>query len=111
MDVNAEGPTFVLELSEWMEKKSIFKHADHPGTGSSSKTKKQKDFEVADMNSKVLMTLDIKLAGIGISLVDEQELMYISATNVDLTYRDTSVYQSIGVGIKWLQVGYLIFSI
>src|SRR5690606_26952277 len=45
-------------------------------------------------------------AGIGISLINKQpkELAYITFRNLDLTYTESNLYQTLKVLVKWIQI-------
>lgn len=98
MDVVSDGPTFVLKLHDWTPQHSIYRK-----TQKSSKS--PSNFEVMSVDAKFLFGASIKLAGVGVSLIDRshRELLYASLREIEVSFRDTDVYQSIGARIKWIQ--------
>ena len=98
MNVTAEGPTLVLSFHEWSPNDSIYRRTQDQ--------KKNENFEVIDADTTENMTIQLKLAGIGLSMIDRnrQELLYFSLSDVLLTFRDTAIHQTLGCSIRWLQI-------
>ncbi|KAI8610486.1 hypothetical protein BC830DRAFT_1069804 [Chytriomyces sp. MP71] len=97
IQVYAEGPTLVISLGNYNESKSVYKRlSTRKGSLSSSTTSEIKEN----------MTVQIRLEGIGISVIDKgvKELLYASAKNIEFAYVDTSMAQSITFSINWLQI-------
>ncbi|RUP47466.1 hypothetical protein BC936DRAFT_145703 [Jimgerdemannia flammicorona] len=104
IDVIAEGPTQVLKLLNYKQSESMFR----PRTSTSSlKEGSIRDgFETIDVESVINFTFEIKLAGIGVSVINRrmQELSYAFLRELDLKFTDSTMYQSIRAVVKWLQI-------
>jgi len=101
LNVVAEGPTQTLILSNWRPKKSLYKQS-HSNQASSTKT----SFEVKEQDSDVNLSAELRFAGIGLSLINKslKELVYLTFRDIDLTYKDTKLYQMVSTEIKWIQI-------
>ena len=101
LNVVAKGPTQTLELSNFKQSKSLYKQKS--GSASSSTTG---GFEVKDMDTDVTLKAQLRLAGIGISLVNRQlkELVYITLRDIEVKYSDSALYQMLNTTIKWIQI-------
>lgn len=104
IDVAADGPTLVLRLSDWEPNESIYRRVARSNEGINKGV--DAGFEVVDVDQRVNMTLTVNLQGLGISVIDKTpvELLYLSADKIELTLRDTTLYQSLGLRIAWFQV-------
>ncbi|CAI2166885.1 9593_t:CDS:10 [Funneliformis geosporum] len=106
MEVAADGPTQVLLLTNYNQSESIFRPRA-PSISSVSKDDTSKDaFEVIDVDSVTTLTFQIRLEGIGISVINKrmQELAYASMRGLEFKYNDSTLYQSVNFLIKWLQI-------
>ncbi|KAF2789276.1 vacuolar protein sorting-associated protein 13 [Melanomma pulvis-pyrius CBS 109.77] len=101
LNVVAKGPTQTLELSNFKPSKSLYKQKS--GTGSASTTG---GFEVKDVDTGVTFKAQLRLAGIGISLVNRQlrELVYVTLRDIELKYSDSALYQMVNLTVKWIQI-------
>ncbi|KAH7135967.1 hypothetical protein B0J11DRAFT_425934 [Dendryphion nanum] len=101
LNVVASGPTQTLELSNYKPSKSLYKQKS--GTGSSSTAG---GFEVKDMDTNITFKAQLRLAGIGISLVNRQlrELVYVTLRDIELKYSDSPLYQMVNLTVKWIQI-------
>lgn len=112
IDVVAEGPTQVLKLSNFKQSESMFRPRSASISSTSSRESSTRDgFEVIDVHSVINFIFEIKLAGIGISIVNKrmQELAYTSVRDLDLKFTDSTMYQSVRAVVKWLQVRSFVF--
>lgn len=104
IDINvvAEGPTQTLVLSDWKPSKSLYKQK----TGSTSRSSVATGFEAKEVDSEVTFKAQLRLAGIGLSLVNKhmRELLYLTLREIELKYQDSKLYQTVGTTIKWIQV-------
>ena len=104
IDINiaAEGPTQTLVLSNYKQSKSLYKQKSASASQSSVAT----GFEVKEINSEVTFKAQLRLAGIGMSLVNAQlkELLYLTLREIELKYSDSNLYQTFGATIKWIQI-------
>jgi vacuolar protein sorting-associated protein 13A/C len=101
LNVVADGPTQTLELSNYKSSKSLYKQKS--GAGSSSAAG---GFEVKDMDTNVTLKAQLRLAGIGISLVNRQlrELVYVTLRDIEFKYSDSPLYQMVNLSTKWIQI-------
>ena len=63
-------------------------------------------FEVKDQDTGATFLAQLKLSGIGISLVNAQlkELAYITFKDLQLRYSDSPTIQTVSLAIKWIQI-------
>ncbi|KAH8784607.1 hypothetical protein BGZ57DRAFT_882885 [Hyaloscypha finlandica] len=102
LNVAADGPTQTLILSNYRASKSLYKQK----TRSESTTSVAGGFEVKDQDTGVTLRAQLKLAGIGISLVNAQpiELAYVTLRDISLKYSESPLYQTITAAITWIQI-------
>ncbi|EPQ65874.1 hypothetical protein BGT96224_4871B [Blumeria graminis f. sp. tritici 96224] len=102
LNVAADGPTQTLILSNFKASKSLYKQNPR----SESTTSAAGGFEVKGQNTFVSFHAQLKLAGVGISLINAQlkELAYITMRDISLKYSESLLYQTITGSIKWIQV-------
>ena len=104
IDINiaADGPTQCLILSNYRPSKSLYKQK----SGQSSQTSVGTGFEVKDVESDVTFKAQLRLAGIGLSLVNQKmrELLYLTLREIEIKYSDSKLYQTINTTIKWVQI-------
>ncbi|KAI8935314.1 hypothetical protein NX059_007900 [Plenodomus lindquistii] len=100
LNVVASGPTQTLEISNYKPSKSMYKQRST--TSSSTAT----GFEVKDMDTDVTFRAQLRLAGIGISLVNRhlKELVYVTLRDIEFKYSDSPLYQMVNMQVKWIQV-------
>ncbi|KAF2136708.1 uncharacterized protein K452DRAFT_322218 [Aplosporella prunicola CBS 121167] len=101
LNVVADGPTQTLVLSNWKPSKSLYKQK----SGQSSRSTSE-GFEVKEMDTNVTFKAKLRIAGIGISLVNRQlrELVYITLRDIELSYGDSALYQQFATTVKWIQI-------
>ncbi|KAI9714321.1 MAG: hypothetical protein M1820_000282 [Bogoriella megaspora] len=103
IDINvvADGPTQTLVLSNYKPSKSLYRQKT--GTASQSTAA---GFEVKDIESDTTLKAQLRLAGIGVSLVNQQlkELLYLTLRDIELKYTDSKLYQTLNSTIKWIQI-------
>ncbi|KAF9166895.1 hypothetical protein DFQ26_006563 [Actinomortierella ambigua] len=117
IDVVAEGPTQVLVLADYDSKQSMFiqrsssqltltERGNERETNGSGRELAKEGFEVIDIDAVVTFSFQIRLEGIGISILNPrmQELMYLSMTGLELRYTDSNMYQSLNMMVRWLQI-------
>lgn len=103
INVTAEGPTQTLVLSNYKASKSLYKprvNTSRTSMGSAP------GFEVVDNDSGVTFRTQFKFAGVGISLINTKlkELAYITFRDMELTYTESSLYQTLALIVKWIQI-------
>ena len=101
INVAADGPTQTLILSNFRASHSMFK----PKTLERTKTGFEA-FEVKDQDTGATFQAQLKLSGIGISLVNSQlkELAYLTFRDVQLRFSDSPTIQTVSLAIKWIQI-------
>ena len=102
LNIVAEGPTQTLVLSNYKQSKSLYKQKSATASQSSVAT----GFEVKEVDSDVTFKAQLRLAGIGLSLVNKQlkELLYFTLRELELKYNDSKLYQTFQATIKWIQI-------
>ena len=102
LNIAAEGPTQTLILSNYTQSKSLYKQKSAEESQSSITT----GFEVKDVESEVTFKAQLRLAGIGISLINKnmKELLYATFREIELKYSDSLLYQTLNSTIKWVQI-------
>jgi vacuolar protein sorting-associated protein 13A/C len=102
LNVAADGPTQTLILSNYKPSKSLYKQ----NTGVSSTASVTGGFEVKEVDTDITFRAQLKLAGIGISLINAQlrELAYVTFRDISLKYSESALYQTIQASIKWVQI-------
>jgi vacuolar protein sorting-associated protein 13A/C len=105
IDVNviANGPTQTLVLSNYKQSKSIYKVKSQTSSTNSLSTV---GFEVKDIDSSTTFQVQIRFAGIGISLINRQlkELAYITLRDLEFKYGASSLYTTYNLVMKWVQI-------
>ncbi|KAJ5482720.1 hypothetical protein N7539_006166 [Penicillium diatomitis] len=104
IDINivAHGPTQTLVLSNFKPSKSLYKQQK----GQSSQNSVTAGFEVKETNSDVTFKAQLRLGGIGISLINQKmkELLYMTFREIEIKFRESRVYQTLNTSIKWIQI-------
>jgi vacuolar protein sorting-associated protein 13A/C len=104
IDINivADGPTQTLVLSNFKASKSIYKQQ----SGQTSQASLSAGFEVKELDSDVNFKAQLRLGGIGISLINQnlKELLYMTFREIEIKYRESRVYQTLSNTIKWIQI-------
>ncbi|KAB5527937.1 hypothetical protein GE09DRAFT_408196 [Coniochaeta sp. 2T2.1] len=101
INVTADGPTQTLILSNFNKSKSLYKQKSNTGSSTS-----QSGFEAKQLDTGLTFQAQLKLAGIGISLINSQlkELAYITLRDVGLKYMESPLYQTVTLAVKWIQI-------
>ncbi|ESZ98798.1 putative Vacuolar protein sorting-associated protein 13 [Sclerotinia borealis F-4128] len=102
LNVAADGPTQTLILSNYKASKSLYKQKSR----TNSSVGVAGGFEVKSQDTAVNFKAQLKLGGIGISLVNAQlkELAYITLRDIALKYAESPLYQTVTASIKWIQI-------
>lgn len=109
LDINviADGPTQTLVLTNYRASTSLYKPKEGTSTPRASiDSPSRESFVVQDEDSGTTFSARLTLAGIGISLINKapKELAYITFRDLDLTYNESSLYQTVKVLVKWIQI-------
>ncbi|OAA63095.1 vacuolar protein sorting-associated protein vps13 [Cordyceps fumosorosea ARSEF 2679] len=101
INVAADGPTQTLILSNFRTSQSVYKPKALSRTNTATD-----GFEVKDQDTGETFHAQLKLSGIGVSLINSQlkELAYVSLKDVQLRYSDSPVIQTIALEVKWMQI-------
>lgn len=102
LNIAAEGPTQTLVLSNYRASRSMYKQK----SGTASQSSVATGFEAKDIESEVTFKAQLRLAGIGISLVNKnlKELLYTTFREIEVKYNDSKLYQTLNTTIKWVQI-------
>ena len=102
INIAAEGPTQTLLLSNYKQSKSLYKQKSATASQSSVAT----GFEVKEVDTDVTFRAQLRLAGIGVSLVNAnlKELLYFTLREMELKYNESKLYQTFNATIKWIQI-------
>ena len=101
VDVVADGPKQELVLSNFKQSLSLFRAK----TGASTKAPEER-FELKEQSSPVTMSVNLRLAGVGLSLINRnfRELLYLTFRDVEIKYNDSKLYQTLDWTTKWIQI-------
>ncbi|EQB44694.1 hypothetical protein CGLO_16538 [Colletotrichum gloeosporioides Cg-14] len=101
INVAADGPTQTLILSNFRQSKSLYRQKSKSGARTSTD-----GFEVKDQETTATFRAQLKLSGIGISLINSQlkELAYVTFRDVSLRYHDAPLTQTVSFSVKWIQI-------
>ncbi len=106
IDINivADGPTQTLVLSNYKPSKSLYRQKT--GATNASQTSLSQGFEVKQIESDLNFKAELRLAGIGVSLVNSnlKELMYLTWREIEFKYGESKLYQTLNATIKWIQI-------
>lgn len=104
LNIAAEGPTQTLVLSNYKPSKSLYKQKSQSAQASQGSL--ASGFEVKEQESEVTFKAQLRLAGIGLSLVNTslKELLYFTLREIELKYGDSKLYQTLNSTIKWIQI-------
>ncbi|CAG8518582.1 8655_t:CDS:10 [Ambispora gerdemannii] len=106
IEVVADGPTQVVYLTNYKQSESIFRPLRSSMSTKSDTSTKEDGFEEIDVDTVTTLIFQVKLEGIGISIINKrmQELAYASMRGMELKYSDSTLYQSINFVVRWLQI-------
>ena len=102
INIAAEGPMQTLLLSNYKQSKSLYKQK----TATASQSSVATGFEVKEVDTDVTFKAQLRLAGIGVSLVNKnlKELLYFTLREMELKYNESKLYQTFNATIKWIQI-------
>ncbi|EAQ90313.1 hypothetical protein CHGG_02248 [Chaetomium globosum CBS 148.51] len=101
INVTADGPTQSLILSNFKQSKSLYRQRSNVGSTSS-----REGFEAKQLDTNTTFSAQLRLSGIGVSLINSQlkELAYLTFRDVQLRYSDSPMYQTVSLAVKWIQI-------
>ncbi|KKZ60828.1 hypothetical protein EMCG_04514 [[Emmonsia] crescens] len=102
LNISAEGPTQTLVLSNYKASKSMYRQQHVLSSQASASS----GFEVKDIKSDVNFKAQLRLGGIGISLINQKlkELVYFTFRDIEFKFSESKLYQTVDTTIKWIQV-------
>ncbi|KAG1054811.1 hypothetical protein G6F43_003196 [Rhizopus delemar] len=102
MDIVARGSALVLHITDFDLSKSLYR----PKSSS-----KEEAFETVDVKHKINSILEVNLAGLRLSIIDRnsQELALATIKRFEFKHTDSNLYQSIRLGIEWIQIDNQLF--
>ncbi|CCJ30884.1 unnamed protein product [Pneumocystis jirovecii] len=109
ISVVANGPSQTLILKNYCENESIYKPKTSILQNTSTLTSNiyyKEGFEVINFNDNITCKIEIKLEGIGISIINNRplELCYITLRDLNLKFSDSPLYQNFDIIVKWIQI-------
>ncbi|KAF7728851.1 hypothetical protein EC973_005477 [Apophysomyces ossiformis] len=107
IDVVAHNSSLVLVLSDFDPLRSVYQPTSSGASTLTSKDGSVRDhFEAVDVKEIITFTLDLRMSGIGVSVINKhiQEMALATIKGLDLKYKDSNLYQSIRLNIQWLQI-------
>ncbi|CAK7229600.1 Vacuolar protein sorting-associated protein 13 [Sporothrix bragantina] len=118
INVMADGPTQTMLLSNFKPSQSLYRQRSHKSSSSLARTstnasssggdgeRSRASFEAKEQDTGVTFRAQLRLAGIGVSLINShlKELAYITLREVQLRYTDSVQYQTVSMAIKWIQI-------
>ena len=104
VNIVADGPTQTLVLSNYKPQRSLYRQ--QTGMSTTSQTTTNQGFEVKQIESEVTFKAELRLAGVGISLVNSslRELLYLTFREMEFKYSDSKLYQTYSATTKWIQI-------
>ncbi|ERT03326.1 hypothetical protein HMPREF1624_01637 [Sporothrix schenckii ATCC 58251] len=118
INVTADGPTQTMLLSNFKQSRSLYRQRSHvtsssaslarsnTGGGGADGDRSRTSFEAKEQDQGVTFRAQLRLAGIGVSLINAhlKELAYITLRELQLRYTDSVQYQTVSMAIKWIQI-------
>lgn len=101
INVAADGPTQTLILSNFRASKSMYKPKALSRTSTGHEA-----FEVKDRDTGATFRAQLRLSGVGVSLINAQlkELAYITFRDVQFRFSDSPFIQTASLAVKWMQI-------
>lgn len=115
IDIVANDSALILSLTDFKLSKSLYRPKSS-GTSTLASTSGEgsfKDaFETISVQHVTNYVFELKLAGLGVSVIDKNaaEIVFASVKGFDFKYTDSNMYQSLRLSIRWLQIDNQLFS-
>ncbi|KAI8333584.1 hypothetical protein BC941DRAFT_504565 [Chlamydoabsidia padenii] len=114
IDISSHNSSLILLLTDYNEENSLFRtksSGESIQSSSSSITSARDLFEPVDIEVVDNYSFSLRLDGVGVSVVNRscQEIIYASIKNMDFTYTDSNLYQSIRANVQWAQIDNQLF--
>lgn len=102
LSIAAEGPTQTLVLSNFKSSKSMYRQQK----GQASQSSVSAGFEIKEENSDINFKAQLRLGGVGVSLINQnmKELLYATFRDIEVKLRESKLYQTLDTTIKWIQI-------
>ncbi|GJJ09687.1 hypothetical protein Clacol_003911 [Clathrus columnatus] len=108
LDIRADGLSQRLNISDYRESTSLYKPKRRSSTSSRQDTlgSIQDSFEVVAQEEAPTLTINLNLAGLGVSLMNRNmvEVVYMSLRQFDVEYNRTATAQSITMSCANVQI-------
>ncbi|KAI8978652.1 hypothetical protein BDB01DRAFT_799548 [Pilobolus umbonatus] len=107
IDIIARDAVVVLRLTDYDKSHSLYRLRSLSGSSAASVARDdslKETFETIDVEVVLNYSFELRLAGLGISLVDKEEIAYATIKDLDLKYSDSNIYQSYRLRVGWLQI-------
>lgn len=97
IELVADGPTIVLKLSPFNQAVSKFRVDDQPQTAG---------FSLIEDPTKVVQVIQVRLEGIGISVVSKRmrEIAYITLKGFVAVFTESDKDRQLSVSLQWIQI-------
>ncbi|KAG0173105.1 hypothetical protein DFQ30_008890 [Apophysomyces sp. BC1015] len=104
IDIKRHGTCQVLKLTPFKLSESYFRPTST--SSSSDLPVTQEGFEAVEIKPVYNLVFQLQLSQIGISVIDRhlQEIVYITFRGVDVTIKDSNLYQSLRWNVHWVQI-------
>ncbi|TFK77101.1 vacuolar protein sorting-associated protein 13 [Pluteus cervinus] len=112
LDVRADGHRQTLRISNYNSERSVYRPRERSYSGTLTRQdtvntlNSGEVFEAVSVDYPMIFTFNLKLAGIGLSLINRKmvEVVYVSVTDLKLDYFDNPLSQAINISFGTLQV-------
>jgi vacuolar protein sorting-associated protein 13A/C len=106
LSVVAQGPNQTLVIKDHNPSKSIYQQKSASSSG-----RVDTGFEAKNIDASVTFKAQLRLAGIGISIINRhmKELLYFTMRELEIKYTESSVYQTLRAQIKWIQIDNMLY--
>jgi vacuolar protein sorting-associated protein 13A/C len=112
LDVRAEGPTQILEISNYSEDTSLYKRrpraasVSEPLSRQNTISSQAETFEAVTEEIKPSLSINLDLEGLGLSLINKRlvEVLYFTLSKLKLEYTDSEVAQTVNLALGWIQI-------
>ncbi|WFD25298.1 Vacuolar protein sorting-associated protein 13 [Malassezia nana] len=102
LDVRADKDVQTIVISDYSESKSNFK----PAKDTTPSLTRDLGFEAVNIDTSILFSFRVELAGVGISLISSRvrEIAYMTFRGLELSYSESQVTTAVNVICKWIQI-------
>ncbi|KAI9302632.1 hypothetical protein BJ944DRAFT_290009 [Cunninghamella echinulata] len=110
IDIAARDSSLILLITDFNQENSIFRPMSSGDSTTLASSRESSSipvqFETVDIEYVVNYTFALRLHGIGVSVINKrnQEIAYMTIRDFSFTYTDSNLYQSLRMGIQWLQI-------